>query len=292
VDNKLTFLLNPGPALVEPSVTNPADPNINFIWDFVELTFNQNVAFANISYVDFVGLPVSATLTTTNGNTFHISGMSLIALRNICSALKFQSAIDGQPWANLIVNNTLGKPLRILSPNNGMVLDPTLFKCYFDSYVNQVWQQYTQTCLSVDTQAQWGVVSGSVNGTQLVVDGCLFNKPTTGDIFSCSTGPFSGGSVETLCIIPRIAAAFNRSTLLNSSVTPAPAGVPLYTSSPTNHYARIVHEQLLDGKGYAFPYDDVAANGDTTNQAGAVYDSNPKQLTFAVGGNGAYVDAP
>lgn len=26
--NKLTFLVNPGPALVEPSVTNPSDPNM------------------------------------------------------------------------------------------------------------------------------------------------------------------------------------------------------------------------------------------------------------------------
>lgn len=32
VDNTLTFLLNPGPALVEPSVTNPSDPNINTSW--------------------------------------------------------------------------------------------------------------------------------------------------------------------------------------------------------------------------------------------------------------------
>lgn len=32
VDNTLTFLLNPGPALVEPSVTNPSDPNINISW--------------------------------------------------------------------------------------------------------------------------------------------------------------------------------------------------------------------------------------------------------------------
>ncbi len=28
----LTFLLNPGPSLVEPSVTNPSDPNINVDW--------------------------------------------------------------------------------------------------------------------------------------------------------------------------------------------------------------------------------------------------------------------
>ena len=36
VDNTLTFLLNPGPALVEPSVTNPSDPNINTNWVVIQ----------------------------------------------------------------------------------------------------------------------------------------------------------------------------------------------------------------------------------------------------------------
>lgn len=36
MNGKLTFLLNPGPGLVEPSVSNPSDPNINLTWDFCE----------------------------------------------------------------------------------------------------------------------------------------------------------------------------------------------------------------------------------------------------------------
>jgi len=51
LDDKLTFLLNPGPGLVEPSVSNSADPNINISWDFCELTFNSVQLFANITYV-------------------------------------------------------------------------------------------------------------------------------------------------------------------------------------------------------------------------------------------------
>ena len=38
VDDTLTFLLNPGPALVEPSVTNPSDPNINISWASIRST--------------------------------------------------------------------------------------------------------------------------------------------------------------------------------------------------------------------------------------------------------------
>ncbi len=40
----ITFLLNPGPALVEPSVTNPCDPSINVMWDFCEFTYNNTAA--------------------------------------------------------------------------------------------------------------------------------------------------------------------------------------------------------------------------------------------------------
>ena len=38
IGTPLTFMLNPGPALVEPSVTNPSDPNSNLEWAFCEYT--------------------------------------------------------------------------------------------------------------------------------------------------------------------------------------------------------------------------------------------------------------
>lgn len=51
-EGKLTFLLNPpGPALVEPSVLNPSDPNAHVNFGFCEFTLNQEQLYANISYV-------------------------------------------------------------------------------------------------------------------------------------------------------------------------------------------------------------------------------------------------
>jgi hypothetical protein len=178
----------------------------------------------------------------------------------------------------------------VLSPNNAIVLKPSLFKGYYDQYVNEVWQKHTTARLLVNTQAQWGTVAGTVVNDKLVIDGCEFAKPTAADIFSCSIGPFEGGSPEKVVLIPRIAAAFNRSTLLKSLQTPDTTGpASFYKGAVTNHYSRVVHEQLLDSRGYAFPYDDVCADGGP-DQCGAVFDSNPKLLTVAIGGNGAYVD--
>ena len=62
-----TFLLNPGPQLVQPSVSNLSDPNINKAWDFCELTFYPGGLFANITYVDFVYIPIALTLANTSG---------------------------------------------------------------------------------------------------------------------------------------------------------------------------------------------------------------------------------
>ena len=155
-----------------------------------------------------------------------------------------------------------------------MVGNKEMFGTYFDEYVNAVWAKHTgpgneMTC---DTQAQWGVVKGTVKSNQLCFDNdkVKFGKPHTADILSCCTGPFSDGSPQQLCITPRLSAALNRATLpiakdghpSQTSVIPEPkAPASYYQYGHCNHYARIVHEQLLDGRGYAFPYDDVAQNG-------------------------------
>jgi len=160
VDSTLTFLLNPGPALVEPSVTNPSDPNINGSWDFCEFTFNDAQLFVNVSYVDFVCLPISLTLTNTSGATQHVTGMGNNGLDTVCSSLAAQDASDHAGWSSLIVKNPSGRNIRALSPNNGIVLNNNLFANYFEPYVAQVWRTYQNQPLSIDTQAQWGTVTG------------------------------------------------------------------------------------------------------------------------------------
>lgn len=290
VGSPITFLLNPGPALVEPSVTNPSDPNANINWSFAEFTFNSDQLYANISYVDFVGLPIALTLTTQSSGTQHVSGMPANGLDTVCSGLQAQNATDNQGWNQLIVQSN-GQNLRALSPNQGMVTNPNLFSTYFDDYVNQVWTKFSSQTMSIDTQAAAGTVSGEVSGGTLSFGGSQFAKPSTHDIFTCSTGPFATGSnQETNSIIPRLAAAFNRSTLLVSDTFPADPSL-YYKNAITNHYARIVHAANLDGRGYAFPYDDVQPTGGQ-DQSGEVNAGDPVLFTVTVGGANASVNPP
>ncbi|MCJ1450989.1 hypothetical protein MMC28_001323 [Mycoblastus sanguinarius] len=290
VGTQLTFLLNPGPALVEPSPTNPSDPNINKSWDFCEFTFNSSQLFVNISYVDFVCLPISLTLTNTSGASKHVAGMAADGLDTVCSGLIAQTASDKAGWSSLIVPSSGGSSnLRALSPNTSISMNSSLFSGYFQAYVSEVWSKYTSTDLSIDTQASWGVVTGEVDSSNLLdFEGvATYGQPSAADIFSCSTGPFaSTSSVERGALTARISAAFNRSTLLTDTVVPSGSPSSYYQNDVTNHYARIVHAANLDGLGYAFPYDDVTPTGGV-DQSGALNDPAPQLLTVAVGGGNA-----
>lgn len=289
----LTFLLNPGPALVEPSVTNESDPNYEVYWDFCEFTYNSFQLFVNITYVDFVSLPIALQLENTSGLVTTVAGTPSNGLDSVCSALTAQSAVDGAGWKDLIVKDpATGANLRAISPNAGIVMNNALFNGYFQAYVDQVWAKYATTSLQVDTQASYGVVSGKVDSSSNLAfgDAGSFPQPSAADIFSCSTGAFAVGTDEMANIAARLAAAFNRSTLLINSNQPDGEVVSTYYADPvTNHYARIVH--AVSKTGYAFPYDDVGPS-EGADQSGSLFDPNPKLLTVTVGGLSSTASAP
>ncbi|KAH8597575.1 hypothetical protein B0O99DRAFT_650923 [Bisporella sp. PMI_857] len=274
VDKELTFLLNPGPALVEPSVTNPTDPNFNSNWSFAEFTYSQNnTIYANISYVDFVAFPIALHLTQPNGQTQQVLGLKPTGVSQIAAGLKDQSLPYAADWEKCIVMQQNGtQVLRILSPNAAMNLKAadSLFNGYYDDYVNRVWQCYTNTPLMVDTHAEWGTVTAyNVNGVLVFPGLATFDKPNSKDIFSCSSGPFANNAGITGPLTARISAGLNRSSLLQPGVHPDGEYVDqFYTDPITNHYSRLVHTANIDGRGYAFPYDDVPAIG--ADQSGFV----------------------
>ncbi|CZT09404.1 related to beta-1,3-glucanase [Rhynchosporium agropyri] len=291
MNDTLTFLLNPGPGLVEPSVSNKSDPNYGKDWGFCEFTFNDFQLFANISYVDFVSIPIALNLSNSSGARKSVTGIPRDGLQQVFNGLVAQNSKDGKGWDRLIVRAKDGSILRALSPNTAIVMDPSLFQGYYDDYVNAVWKRYKTDTLSVDTQAQWGILKANVDlHTNLLTFPTIgaFSKPSARDIFSCSTGPFSGYPSNTDVmgnLTARLAAALNRSTLLEDNTQPGRNVDAYYKggNGVTNHYSRVVHAVNRDGRGYAFPYDDVGASG-TSDLAGAVSDGSPALFEVIVGG--------
>lgn len=292
----LTFLLNPGPAIVEPSVMNPTDPNYDADWGFCEFTFNDFQVFVNVSYVDFVSLPIALKLENEAGKVTQIPGMPKNGLEDVCAGLQRQAAKDGAGWEKLIVKSKAGKNLRALSPNAGKELHPGLLEGYFAPSVDAAWARYEKEDLVINTQFDWGDVKGRVRDGKLVFSNVgkdklsfSFPKPSTRDILTCSTGPFAAGegvSTAQLNVGARLAAALNRGTLARNGRQPEGERVEAYyadESVRSNHYSRVCHEVTIEGRGYAFPYDDVGATGGV-DQSGFLNDERPKVLTITVGG--------
>lgn len=288
IDAKLTFFVNPGPNIVNPSVTNPSDPNYNLNWTFAEFTYNDAQLFANISYVDFISIPVALTLTTTSSGTLSVPGMGPYGFQSVVAAMRAQAALDGKPWDQLIYAPN-GTPLRVLNPTNLLATNGNAWSNYWDGYVTAVWNKYRNEDLTINTQAAAGNLTGRVVGNELQLGAAgNFTAPSSSDIFSCSTGPFQTGSNTARDgVIPRLAAAFNRSQLLNTPGNQFPnGGNPslYYQDVTTNHYSRAVHAVQKDGRGYAFPYDDVVPDGGQ-DVAGTLHAGDPLVFTLAVGGN-------
>lgn len=287
-ESHLTFLLNPGgPALVEPSVLNPSDPNAGVNFGFAEFTLNDAQLYANISYVDMVPrIPIALTLQQNSGEIQHIAGMAPDGLDRMAESLFAQTQKDGQPWDKLVVNRD-GRNLRILNATHGGAVQAG-FDGYFEPYVEQVWEKYKSgSTMKINTQAGPGILEGRVNHKgKLKIGDEEFEKPNTADILGCNSGPFTTGSSPARnAIIPRLAAAFVRSTLLITETHPSTPDT-FYRTDPTNHYARLVHEHNVDRKGYAFAYDDVQPD-EGEDQSGKVNAGDPVLFTVTVGGKSA-----
>ncbi|MFJ3794049.1 beta-1,3-glucanase family protein [Kitasatospora sp. NPDC090091] len=289
VGRELVFLINPGPGIALPSVSNPTDPNIGTPYGFCEFTYGPDQLYANISYVDFASVPIAFDLTAADGRQ-SVNGLPAGGLESAASALRTQAARDGGDWARLIVPDSAGRPLRILSPNTAISANPSLFNGYLDSYLGAVWQKYRTTDLVIDTQAGWGTVTGRVANGVLTFPGVGgFAQPSTAAVFNCSSAPFTTGNDLMGNLSARLAAALNRTTLLDNPRQPNgenPAA--FYTAARTNHYARILHAANPDHLGYAFPYDDVRPEG--VDFEGRVQSASPRLFSVTVGGGHGQTD--
>ena len=282
-------------SLVEPSALDMKNASSSANWGFMELSHTEEDGiYANISFVDFVGLVLSLVLTLGSGQVQTVLGLPADAAKQVCTALREQSHLDGGPWDQMCITSGDGQPLRILSPNLHETIHPGATEGYYDTYVSQVWAKYATQDLTIDTQSQAGVVQCRIDDDdQLCCEGDNrgYARPRASDIWSCSTGPFAIRAEDNAihrAVVPRLCAAFSRSTLLidGGAIQPSVPSRRYYPQGPANHYSRIVHQYQLDGKGYAFPYDDVSPEKDRDEVAGVVAGRNPRLLQVFVGGRG------
>ncbi|KAI0202645.1 hypothetical protein F4808DRAFT_449662 [Astrocystis sublimbata] len=296
-----------GGQIIQPDPHNPGDIASKEQWGFIEFSHVKDPSdgtedmTVNLSFVDWVSLPLGMEVKFQDGanpKTVTIPGLEPDGLIKVCEGL---SALDSF-WPKLCLKGPDNTPLRAMSPEKYISLhaDDQEAVNYYEPYINKVWEKYKNVDLKVNTQtagptSPTKVDNGLIVTCRVGADNILhcdndagdFARPVSTDIWGCNSGPFANPagteSWSRARLRPRLCAAFVRSTLHLDGVQPShdiSAG-HYYKEHITNHYSRLVHENLIDGMGYAFSYDDVNP-GSTENSAGLVSTTRPLQLTITI----------
>ncbi|WP_163509602.1 glycoside hydrolase family 64 protein [Fodinicola acaciae] len=275
---KLVFQLATG-GLVQPAVQNPSDPNHDILFNWSEYTLDDSGLYINSTQVDMFSAPYAVGVRLADGSTKTTGHLRSGGYNAVLSGLRNQAG----GWGNLIQTDSGGNVIRALSPGHGIETG-AISNGYLDDYINRVWTKYSTSTLTVTPFADqpntryFGKVSGNImnftNSSGAVVTS--FQKPDSDSVFGCYKlldapndqvrGPIS----RTLC------AGFNRSTLLANANQPDTNPADFYQESLTNHYARLIHAQMVDGKAYGFAFDDVG------NFESLVHDGNPQQASVTL----------
>ncbi len=268
---KLKFFLTPN-GLVQPAPWAGGDPNRDILFDWSEFTYNDAGLWLNSSQVDMFAVPHAVTVTGSNGVTKKTGELINNGRNNVINQIKAQAG-----WANTVHTRSDGTVLRVLAP--GKAADAGLFSTtYLDPYINTAWTAYTSKTLTVipfgdqPNTRFYGRTSGNVMtftnpaGQQVA----SFNKPSSANVWGCD-GNLAAPNDQVVGPIARtLCAALHRSTLGTIDTQPGGGPADFYRGTLTNHYSRIIHANMADGKAYGFPFDDVQA------QESLVHDGDPR----------------
>jgi hypothetical protein len=270
--SKLDFKIVNDGRLVQPAVQNPDDPNRNILFNWTEYTLNDSGLWINSTQVDFFSAPYQTGLRSSSGELMHTGMLEPNGWDNVVSALSQQ---DG--WDGLAQTGPDGSVLRVLSPGHAVGTGQVDANILSD-YVDRVWSKYSSETLTVapygdrpDTKFL-GTVSGDTM-TFTDTSGAVvatFPKPSGESIFGCA-GDLAAPNDDVGAIARTLCAGFNRSSLLDSTTQPTQDPAGFYQDPVTNYYAKYIHEQMADGKAYAFAFDDVV------NQESLVHDGDPTE---------------
>ncbi len=258
--DKLDFKLSQD-GLVQPAPWAGGDANRDLLFDWSEFTYNDAGVWLNSSQVDMFAVPHAVSVTGSDGRTA-VTGQLKPGGR--------EAVIDGirndPAFRSLIQTRADGTVLRVLAPGKGADVGD-FPDDYLDAAIDKAWAAYTSTDLTVRPFADQpgrtftGRTSGDVmtftDGTGAQV--ATFTKPTTANVWGCDGHLAAPNDLVVGPIARSLCAALQRGTLGTQAVEPSTDPSTFYRNDPVNLYNKLVHENMVDGKAYAFAFDDVAA---------------------------------
>ena len=228
-----------------------SDPNNDTLMDWGEFTYNDVGLFLNSSQVDIFSIPHTVSATSTAGERLSTGTIVANGRENVTDGI-----LADPDWA--------GTVLRVLAPGKAAdagTFDPN----YLDSHINDTWAAYAGRDLSVVPFGDRPEVrfTGRTSGnTMNFTDSggarvASFEKPTTADVWGCDGALGAPNDLVVGPIARTLCAALVRGTLGTIDTQPSLDAGAFYQNSTPNLYGRLVHENMVDGKAYAFAFDDV-----------------------------------
>jgi hypothetical protein len=276
--DKLDFRLTPD-GLVQPAPWASGDGNAGILFDWSEFTYNDAGVFLNSSQVDMFAVPHAVSVTGSDGQTQETGRLKPGGRQAVIDGLRADPVFGG-----LVQTRDDGTVLRVLAPGKGT--DRGDFPADFlDGFIDAAWSTYASTELVVrpfldrpDTVFR-GRTSGDVlsftdaGGAQVAA----ITKPTTANVWGCDGRLAAPNDLVVGPIARSLCAALQRGTLGTQPVEPSTDPATFYRNAPVNLYNKLIHDAMVDGKAYAFAFDDVA------NQESLVHSGDPVAIGITIG---------
>ncbi|GIG41178.1 beta-1,3-glucanase family protein [Cellulomonas phragmiteti] len=280
---KLPFSLTPD-GLVQPAPWAGGDPTRDILFDWSEFTYNDAGLWLNSSQVDMFAVPHSVSVTGASGTTRTTGRLVPNGRAAVIDALRARPE-----WAGSVVTRADGTVLRVLAPGKAAAAG-LMSRTFLDGYIATAWGSYTSRTLTVAPFGDRPDVryTGRSSGTSLVFTDssgrqvASFARPSSADVWGCDGALHAPNDQVVGPIARTLCAALFRGTLGTSTLEPVTDASQFYRATPVNEYGKAVHAAMVDGRAYAFAFDDVGAF------ESLVHDGDPRSarvdLTPFVGG--------
>lgn len=265
-----------GNGVVLPSLSNPADPNYETYFDWLEYTVAEHGFWVNTTQVDQLGFPVLMNVYDNDGRVQQ-TGIS-VEREKIWEAFRAEMPNEFK---------TLVSDYRIFAPCKGAFDNRTggAYGNYFDAYVTETWNTIASKSQTVTHPQGKFILTGDGNNLyfrciekygEIATAGQTYvirGKPTTSEVFE-GYGVLASGNPMELALEAWICAALNRHVAHLEPDAYWNNASAYYNAGPCNYFSKFWHDHSeRGGLAYGFCYDDVndqSATTFTTNARGVV----------------------
>ena len=257
-----------------PDLNNPSDPNSDVLFEFAEFTVTNKEYWGNTTRVDFFSFPVVTRLVGQGGfdnrpGDYDVYDKTVGDVGTRDEIFAAYKASAPSIWQSLANKD------RIMAPCKSTFNEGQVNGNYFDAYINEFWNKYSNETLVFKCDA--GTFRGKVSGDHMVFtkdgDGGTYNvyKPTTQDVLE-GKGNFNRGNSTELVIEAQLCAAFNRGVATDPVNYQNPSAY--YKNNTYNYYSAFLHQHSVNNLSYGFCYDDV------NDQSTLLHYTNPTALVL------------